>query len=498
MCVSLGTWAWAWMTPVATAAEPTVGAIVRPEVAVDLAGDFRTETAAELNVWTRAFARGEVPRGDAWFFELRMQNHVQVPSKLTGGFDLGQTEAWWDLGVGETGWDGKIAGPARLRIGALVERWGRLDLLPVNDVINPREGRSGLLVPGEWQRIPLPMATLSLASGRARSETTLIPFSSGDRTWLREQDWSYIRQGWIDGYLGDATRWVDADGNPNSEWNAFVTNLRSSLLELPPSLRRGLDEAVNDKGLPEAIAANGEIAERVEVQANSVDIALMAGYLRSRQPESNLDPALVELMQNETALPSLEISEQLQPALAGGPLDVVWPRTFVGGVDGSVLAGPIQIRAESMFQSARVVRLPYAQSTTRGQLGAGLGIDYVRGSSFQFTLESRWLHLFDPPPAMIFSLPDQVQIAGGVRWALINERLTLQLGGAYDLTYSEYLARPTVSWRFGDGLIGEVGALVLGGAPPPTSLVEALNYDGGPLSYFGQNDAVTVAFTFVR
>jgi hypothetical protein len=503
-------WGPMWLGGAALAVEPTVGGVLRPEVAFDVPGAAQRhdgEFTPEVNTFGRAFARGELKNGDAWFFEVRIQHHLWVPATTTFGDNAPTTEAWWDLQVGETGIDAKIAGPVRLRVGALVERWGKLDLLPVADVLNPRDGRSGPMTPVEYQRIPIPMATVQVGNDTIRSETSLIPFSTADRLWLRETDWSYVRQGWLDPYLGEMEGWTDDNGDTPQEWSEFIggkDGLRASMSQNPldPSLRRGLDAAVNTKGLPEALIANGEIAERVEIRARNLDVGVMGAYMRSRQPLAVLDPDLARVLSEEVATnnPQALFETTVQPAVAGGPIDVAWPRTIVAGADASMLAGPVQLRAETMWWSDRVVREPWGQARTLPQLGAGLGVDYVRGGAFQVTLEGRWLHLFDAPERMVFSLPDQIQLAGGLRWSVARERVILQLGGAWDLSFSEGLVRPSVAYRPVDAVQLELGALVLGGTatPPPEGMRDALTYQGGPLSYWSKNDAITMAVTLIK
>lgn len=476
---------------------PEVGGIVRPELVVDLANDREVvvpgetgpqpgEDGVEIHTWARVWARGRFDRGDAWFLEGRLQHHV-----LSGA----DAEAWWELGLGETGWDGKVAGPLRLRTGALIERWGKLDLLPVTDVLNPRDLRSGLTTPAEWQRTPVPMASWQVDGGPIRSETTLIPFSTGDRLWLRETDWSYVREGMVSDQLRDVRTWP---GETALLLQGFVDAAATGLEELGPSLRRGLDGAVNGKNLPEALLYNGEAAQRFELRARNLDLAVMGGWLRSRQPEAELPPLMRDLLREERLPANAELAE-LQAALAGGPMDVTWPRTAVLGADGSGLVGPLQVRGEAMWQSARVVRQRYGGASATPSLGVGLGLDWVRGSSFQVTLEGRWLHLPDPPAGLLFARRDQVQLAGGVRASLFAERLSLQLGGSYDATFDEGLFKPALGWRAGDHLLLETGALVLKGrTPAPDDLADAFVYEGGLLSYFQQNDALTFAVTLIR
>ncbi len=82
---------------------------------------------------------------------------------------------------------------------------------------------------------------------------------------------------------------------------------------------------------------------------------------------------------------------------------------------------------------------------------------------------------------------------------LAAERLDLRLGGVLDTSFMEYMVRPTASWRATDGLALEVGAVVLGGrTAPPRGFGEAAQWSGGPLGYWGDNDAWTAALRWIR
>ncbi|MEQ1568644.1 MAG: hypothetical protein ABMA64_23600, partial [Myxococcota bacterium] len=382
---------WNWLIA-AHAAEPTVGGSIQPVVSIDLpqADDFDEEDQVLVDTWARGFAKGELPRGDLWFVEARVQHHLQF------GED---TEGWWEASIGDSGWDGKIAGSLRARAGVLTERWGTLDLLPVSDVLNPREGRSGLAIPGEWAKVPVPMGVISFGNDTIRAETVLIPFSTADRMWVREQNWSFVRQG----MLADELVQIKTEGGWVEPELSLLNSAATSVASTPVSARRLSDAAINGRNVPEALLANGEIAERVDLSAGGVDLGLMFGYLRARQPESAVAPVLQGILQTGD---SVEVSV-LSDALSAGPIAMTWPRTGVVGLDGSTLVGPVQVRLDTMYQSARPVRTFWGGGTSVPYLGAGLGLDYVRGSNFFVTLESRWQHLVDPPDDLLLSIEDQ-------------------------------------------------------------------------------------------
>ena len=111
--------------------------VLAPVVSVDLAHDRPAED--RLEAWTRVDARAE--GGDAegrWRLAIRAEHALRIGDPSSGG----DTEAAWWITAGESGWEGPV-GPVRIRAGHLVERWGRLDVLPVADVLNGRDLRAG-------------------------------------------------------------------------------------------------------------------------------------------------------------------------------------------------------------------------------------------------------------------------------------------------------------------------------------------------------------------
>ena len=488
-------------------AAPQIGAVLRTEVVGDVAFDRRAtngvdiaEDVVTIHNWARMFVRDETPRGNRWFLEGWLQHHTLF------GDDV---EAWYELSLGETGWDGRLGGansPLRLRIGTLRERWGKTDLLSVVDVLNPTDARIGPLVPAEQRRLPIPMAVLSVNQGIFTSETTLIPFAGADRLWLRETDWSVVRQDMIEDFIsndigfGPVDGWLDElDPSDQTTLDGTIRAALANVQQLDPSLRRGQDATTNLDGLPQAILFNGELAQRFTLSTRSADVAVMGGWLRSTFPQAVLDAEISQYLRARELPSDTDAISQLQEAvLVDTALEVTWPRTLFAGVEASGLVGPLQVRGESGFWQNRVVRQQYGNSTTVPQLAAAVGVDYVYGTSFQATVEGRWQHLFNAPDDLVFSRPDQVQIALLVRGSMFGERLRLTLGGAYDFTFQELYLRPTIAWRPADLFQLEVGGLLMEGfaTPAPAGLLEALTYEGGPASYWSQNDSVTVSASF--
>lgn len=466
-----------------------VGLIATPQYAMDVLRERDGEHTDEIHTRVRAFASGDTDRDGSWFLEVRGENHVLIGNELGSG-----EEAWYEVRAGESGWEGELADHARVRVGHLIQRWGKHDLLPVVDVLNARDLRNGPLTPEDWVRLPAPMATLRLGSGWLQSETTFLPFSTADRLWMRETDWSYTRQGMSQQQVEEASGWP---GSSSLFLAGILEDSAATLDEMDPTLRRGLDHAVNEKGLPQAFWVNAEIAQRFLFEGPGFDVALMGGYYRSRQPEAQLAPFLSELLQEER-LPEIEEFGDLSGATSGGPIDSEWPYTAMGGLDASTVVGPIGLSTEAGYFTARPVRRHWGNAASVPMLGVGAGIDYTRGSWLFVSLEGRWQHLQDPPEDMLFSLEDMVQLGGGVRFTFARDRGQLTVGGVYDLTYTEYLVRPSFTWRLSDPFELELSALFLDGPePPPITVRGAMTFQGGPASYFAQNDSVAIALSWI-
>jgi hypothetical protein len=493
-----------WWTGVAWGGEPVVGGTIKPVVWADLVpGDFEDEDVLEVDTWARIFANGDFAGGDRWFVEGRLQHHALFGPESASAEGGTPTEAWWELQVGEAGFDGKLAGPVHLRAGTLVERWGQLNLLPVSDVLNARDFRNGLRQDTAFQKLAAPMAVVSVQDRGLRFETTYVPFPVTDRMWLRDTDWSYARQGFTPDLLNAATGFSNPGGGDAAAIQTVLRNASLSIDDLAPQNRRNLDTSFNTSSVPEAFLFTGDLAERMEISSPNAQLALTGGWLRSRQPDSSLSPTF-EAMFRDATLPA-----SLDALATDGILLVDWPRTAVAGVDGSALVGPVQLRLDTMFKTAHVVRRYWGQAATTPWLGTGVAMDWVQSAALQVTLEARWQHLFEPPKDLMFSLEDQVQIAGGVRWVTARDRLVAQLGGVYDPTFGEGFVRPSLGWRASDHVNLELQANVIAGktAPPVGFLIDgtedspenpAFTYQGGPLSYFQQNDEIGLSVEFIR
>jgi len=460
------------------------GFILTPEVAIDIASDRPGEDAVTSRTRVRAWAKGETDHDALWFLEVRAQHN------LYAGDDV---EGVWEARVSESGWHGPV-GPVDLRVGNLVERWGKLDFFPLVDVLSSKDLRNGPLTPQEWQRMAVPMAIVGMGSEPVRVELSLLPFSARNRTSMLGTDWSLIRQRMLEKYLEKVSGWV---GETGVFMAPLIGTLGENFERMDPSMRQGLDAAMTANGFPQALGTGAEVALRTEFSTSGFDGAVMGGALRNRTPLGVMDPTMITILQEER-LPSFDEVLELQE---NGEFLVVstWPRTWMGGFEAGTVVGAFGLRGEGLFLSDKVARNHWLKGKTTPQVGGGLGVDYTRGSSLFASVEASYKRMLAPPNQPLLEPAEQLQVGGGVRIAAVQDRLEIQLGGGYDITLSEYLMRPTVAYRLTDNWELAGGAALLGGkTPPPRTLEDALSYEGGMGGYFSQNDAVTVAVSWIN
>lgn len=466
-----------------------LGFVWRTQGAADLAWDRPREDRLETRTDLVASARGHAGEG-RWFLEVRGEHFLRVGAPAEGG----DTEAAWGVAVGESGWEGPV-GPLRLRAGNLVERWGRLDLLPTLDAWNPRDLRSGLLTPPEAVRVPVPTVGLELGEPAARATLLLGPFPQGDRGTLWGTDWSLVRPGLLEGLLADAATW-EGDPLTTELLQDTVAELGARLEELDPSTRRGLVGGLGQQQRPQDLAINGDLALRLATEQRGFDLVLTGANLRSRQPLTEASQTLVAYLQEERLPTYAELSEGL---LDEQPLGASWPRTWLVGGDMSTMLGLVGLRLEGAWRSDQVVQRTWLRSETVPSLTSGIGLDYAQGANLLLVLEARWIHLLAPPDALWLAAADQVQTAATLRVSLLAERVVIFPAWIHDWAFDEDLLRAEATWRVSDAWQVSGGVLLLEGpTPPPQDFAAAMDYAGGPLGYVSDNDVATLTLTWIR
>ena len=253
---------------------------VRSISAVDVAADRAEEDVLETTTRLAASAKGgELTR---WSLGVLAEHTLRV------GTD---TEAMLRIRADESGIDAPL-GPFRVRAGYLVERWGKLDLLPVVDVINARDLRHGLLTPSQHLRLPAGMVRLQYGSGSARAELTWLPVPPRDVGSILETDWSILRQGWLTELASEAATW-EGDALTESSLQDGLSMLSAGLSDLDGWTTSGLSQLSSTAGLPQATGAGSDVFLRIEADGPGIDGALLGGVMTVRQPALQLEESLL-------------------------------------------------------------------------------------------------------------------------------------------------------------------------------------------------------------
>ncbi len=454
------------------------------QVVVDLQHDRAAEDAAE--VWTRLHATGAGrTQAGRWFFEVDVDHAVLIGNERGGG----DVEAAANVWVGESGWAGTL-GPMYLRAGVLVERWGVLDLLPVSDVLNGMDLRAGPLTPVDHLRVPAPMAQLEVGRDRLRAALTVLPFGARSRLPVWGTDWSVLRQGMVEGLVADVATWEgDALTTPLLQ-EGFAT-FGQQVATLDAQTRRGLESALAVNGTPRPLWEAAEVGAEVKAALGPVDWTLNGAWIRSRSPQTAMQDALRTQIQSRT-LPGIDDSDAILASIGAAPLSATWPRMWTVGATAATVVGPFGVRAEGGYQDGVVVQLPWLRSVQSRWMAGGLGVDWSYGTRWTLVSEARFRRILDVnEAALMVGIPHHIDVAAGLRVSLAQERLWVESGGIWDATFGEWMARPSARWRFGDHFEAGVGALLLGStAAPAQTWDDAMTYNGGPIGYYSDNDAV--------
>jgi hypothetical protein len=454
------------------ASPPEVGVVITPLIAVDIQPSDQAD-AWESWTWLRASAKQRMDRG-RWFLGINADHNVR------SGQDI---EAIWRVSAGESGWAGQ-AGKTHLRVGNLIERWGKLDLLSSLDVLNPKDLRAGPLGNIETARVPIPMAVWQVGTDTIRAEFSYAPFPEGDHIQMVGSDWSVVKPGMMEGFIGSMSK---LDGPASTLLAAPIAQLSEALGKLDPSAQRAFADAAKQMGAPEQFGINGNVGARFEAEAQGVDAAVMVANLRSPIPITRLGPNYRLVIQNKR-LPGLD---QLATLGAEAPITTDWPRSWMAGTELSSVAGPFGLRAEAVWWSNKVHAQRWLDATAVPSTGTGLAIDYTQSGRFYMAIEGRWEHMLSPVDGPFLTKADVFELGTTARISLANDRLELLAAALVNLSFGDWMSRPEVRWVATDSLSMGLGAVLLfSSTPPPADLSAALSYGGGPISMMGDNDAI--------
>jgi len=488
--------AWSALWLVAQAAEPRPAeahVTVHPQVVVDLVYDREGEDFVESITRVGARAQGPARDGGRWFLSVQADYSVLVGLEDDGG----DTEAATAVFVGESGWSGSV-GPVYVRAGHLIERWGVMDLLPSTDVLNGQDLRMGPLTPIDALRVPAPMITVGAGQDKLRATAVWLPFGAASRVPLWGTDWSVLRQGMVEGLLSDTQAW---SGDPLTLplYQNIAGSVADQVVALDAQSRRGLEGAMGQVGAPRPLWEAMEGGLQLKARLGPVDLEAQGAWIRSRTSAPQTDAAVVDILQSAT-WPDILDKEAMTTLLQTPAVQSSRPRTAVAGGAVSALLGTFGVRAEG----AHTTRLPVATHWLGMALSpmssAGLAVDRGWGTRASAVVEGRIKHLHDPPEnTLLVGTPNHIEVATAVRGSVARDRVSVEAGAIYDVTFAELAARPAARFRASDTVDLGIGLIWLhSDRPAAQTWTDAMTYTGGPSGYFGDNDAVWLDARWMR
>ena len=154
--------------------------------------------------------------------------------------------------------------------------------------------------------------------------------------------------------------------------------------------------------LPDARPDNGEVAARSTVHTRHVDVALSAGWLRSKLPAIETTPGFAQLLSAPATAGALSaVSDSLQN---GEPLIVTrYDRYVQTAVDGDATAGPLTFAAEVGYTPKRPLYVydsnnPFPSSASSGLSQIGAKVTYAGSLDTFLTVEVSLIQATDEPP----------------------------------------------------------------------------------------------------
>ncbi len=274
-------------------------------------------------------------------------------------FEARPWEAWVDVA---------LADRLRLRVGNQMIAWGKLDVASAADVLGALDLREGPAVEPEALRIPTPSLRATYAPGeRFVFEVAYTPFFTPHRFDVAGTNWALV------GPSAPAAA------------RATVTRLRGSLDATSFARVQGDLLAL---GAPSARPDAGEVGAHATWHAGPADVDLTYGWVRSKVPALELDPALPGALAGDLA----SLAALQRDVAAGAPLVAArYDRYHQLALDTELAAGPVTLAFEVGYTPSRPLAwldatgLPRASAAALAQAGARVA--WVRDERLALSLE---------------------------------------------------------------------------------------------------------------
>jgi hypothetical protein len=359
-------------------------------------------------------------------------------------FEARAWEAYVDVG---------LLDDLRVKVGNQIVSWGRLDLTSAADMLGVYDLRQGPTSDLDSMRIPTPSVVASFYPVEALSfDVGYTPFFTPDRFDV----------------LG--TNYALVGPNVPSAGSAQLAALRR---QLTPSTYAEFSDELARLTQPDARPDNGEVAARSTLHTRRLDVALSAGWLRSKLPAIQTTAAFAQLL---SAPPTAGTLSGVYDSLQNGePLIVTrYDRYLETAADAEATVGPLTFAAEMGYTPKRPLYVydssnPFPASASSGLSQVGAKVTYAGSLDTFVTGEVSLIQATDGPPAGARYLGfagDNRLVAGLIAARKILGRHSLDATAVATSTGPSLIAIGRYGYAIAEGMVAGIGAVAIAGPSP--------------------------------
>lgn len=369
-----------------------------------------------------------------------------------------------------------------LQLGYQPVHLGRFDLLSATDVLAVNDLREGTALFPELGEIGQLAARLDYnVNSWLGIRAIYVPFFSPHILSVTESDFGLFR-------MNQAT--IDAGLSELNLTGAFAANLSRAD-------RARIAETTLATFAPSTSLSAQQAALRLDVHGTVGELAMTVATALEHLPSFRASQELIDATLDSGA------DAQARLAAQPRPVTVEYDRFVLLSVDGSIDIAPLQVGVELAYMLNRTMwavgdgpfplNVPVPERANIAH--AGLRVEYVKGESWFFVMESFFSYVLSQPTNPQFSwmfLEDQHWVAGvgtAASW-LSDFGLAVELA-AFALSDRSIFFTPRVIYELLPGFEVEVGAFVVEGDNPPPTITPNL-------AFGGMFDTVDAAFVGVR
>lgn len=310
-------------------------------------------------------------------------------------------------------------GPFYLTLGKQIVRWGKTDQISPVDNLNPQDLRQLIVPDYEDRKIPVLMARMGLHSDSIGVEGVYVPFFEPARIDYFGTDWAVFRH-------------IKADAQRSS---------------LDPATKTYIDTRFVDEDPPSNAFKNGEWGIRLSRTIGNVDLALSYLYAWEHLPFFSSFP-----IKNFRVAESASFDNMLR-ALADAnpmdePLEVVYKRSGIGGLEFETTAGPLGLRGEAAYFDNQSFLTNTFTSLRSPVFHYVLGADYSGSNDLYINVQLSHQVILDYDSSILYFKRHNVSLLGELKKGIWENYLEASLKYSLALSEHSYYLCPSIIFKY--------------------------------------------------